>query len=78
MRVGKIVRVESIFERHIREAIERGEFETPALAGKPIADLDVEREPGWWAKRYVERELRRDEADDPVGEMLAIWRSRRR
>jgi hypothetical protein len=70
--------VESIFERHIREAVERGEFETPALAGKPIDDLDVERQPGWWAEKYVERELARGEAVEPIEEMLAIWRSRRR
>jgi hypothetical protein len=70
--------VESVFERQIREAVERGEFATPDLAGKPIDDLDEQLEPGWWAKRYVERELARGEESDAIAEMLAAWRSRRR
>ena len=67
-----------MFERHIREAVERGEFATPDLAGKPIDDLDEQLEPGWWAKRYAERELARGDGPDPLEEMLSIWRSRRR
>ena len=70
--------MEGLVERQIREAIERGEFDTPALAGKPIPDLDVQREPGWWAGKYVERELAREDTSDPIAEMLAYWRSRRR
>jgi hypothetical protein len=70
--------MEFLVERQIREAIERGELDTPTLAGKPIEDLDVQRQPGWWAGQYVERELARDEGPEPIAEMLAIWRSRRR
>jgi hypothetical protein len=71
--------MEPALERHIREAIERGELDTPTLAGKPIGDLEVQRPPGWWAEKFVERELARDDDDsDPIAEMIAIWRSRRR
>lgn len=49
-------------ERKIREAIERGEFETLPGAGKPIPDLDRHYEPSWWAKRWVERSRLEDEA----------------
>jgi hypothetical protein len=70
--------MEFLVERQIREAIERGELQTPSLAGKPIDDLDVQLQPGWWAGKYVERELARDDTREPIAEMLATWRARRR
>jgi hypothetical protein len=51
-------------ERQIREAIDRGEFESLPGAGKPLPDLDKQYEPSWWAKRWVERSRREDAADE--------------
>ena len=48
--------VESVAERRIREAMERGEFDDLPGAGEPLADLDREYDPDWWAKRWVRRE----------------------
>ena len=70
--------MDNVVERQIREAIERGELETPTLAGKPIPDLDVQRPDGWWAEKFVERELARGDDGDPIADMIAVWRSRRR
>jgi hypothetical protein len=47
-------------ERRIREAMAAGEFDHLPGAGKPIPDLGGEDDPGWWAKRWVERERLRD------------------
>ena len=69
--------MEFLVERRIREAIERGELDAPSLAGKPIEDVDVQRPPGWWAEQWARRELARDDASDPIAEMLAVWRRRR-
>lgn len=49
-------------ERQIREAIERGEFDSLPGAGKPLPDLDRPYEPSWWAKRWVARARIEDEA----------------
>ena len=49
-----------LVERRIREAMAAGEFDHLPGAGKPIPDLGVEDDPGWWAKRWVERERLRD------------------
>jgi len=48
--------VESIADRRIREARAAGLFDNLAGRGQPIADIDQERPPGWWADRLVERE----------------------
>ncbi len=57
-------------ERIIREAIERGELEPGEGVGEPIPDLD--NDPDWWVKRWVQREglkdarrVRRPEPPDP-------------
>lgn len=47
-------RVESIAERKIREAMERGEFDDLPGQGKPLK-LD-DRDPNWWVKGLLERE----------------------
>ena len=47
-------RVESIAERKIREAMERGEFDDLPGQGKPLR-LD-DRDPNWWVKGLLERE----------------------
>ncbi|OMH27583.1 molecular chaperone DnaJ [Tersicoccus phoenicis] len=48
-------RFESLAERRIREAMERGEFDDLPLAGRPLDFSDVE-DPQWWIKRWMQRE----------------------
>jgi hypothetical protein len=43
-------------ERAIRKAQAEGEFENLPGAGRPIPDLDRPYDPGWWARRWAERE----------------------
>jgi hypothetical protein len=45
-------------ERKIREAIARGEFDDLPGSGDPIPDLDDD--PMWWVKKWVERERLKD------------------
>ena len=47
-------RPETIAERKLREAIERGEFDDLPGQGKPL-DLS-DRDPNWWVKGLLERE----------------------
>jgi hypothetical protein len=47
---------ESIVERQIRLAMERGEFADLPGAGEPIEGLDETYDPLWWVKRWAERE----------------------
>jgi DnaJ homologue, subfamily C, member 28, conserved domain len=49
-------------ERQIREAIQRGEFDHLPGAGKPLPDLGTIYEPGWWARRWLERARAEDAA----------------
>lgn len=57
-----------LVERAITAAIERGEFDTSALHGTELSDLDEQRQPGWWAAQAVLRErsrvLRADTEDE--------------
>ncbi|MEE8498764.1 MAG: DUF1992 domain-containing protein [Acidimicrobiia bacterium] len=55
---------ESLVDRQIREAAERGEFDNLSGSGEPIEDLSTVYDPDWWAKRYFEREKARDRADE--------------
>jgi len=48
--------LESLVERRIREAMERGDFENLPGAGKPIADLDQPEDELAWVKRWMKRE----------------------
>ncbi|GGC80644.1 hypothetical protein GCM10011512_04250 [Tersicoccus solisilvae] len=48
-------RFESLAERRIREAMERGDFDDLPLAGQPLDFSDVD-DPQWWIKRWMERE----------------------
>ncbi len=48
--------LESMVERRIREAIERGEFDNLPGAGKPIPDLDQPEDELAWVKRWMKRE----------------------
>lgn len=47
---------ESLSDRLVREAIERGEFNDLPGAGKPIPDLDKPYDAHWWVKSFLERE----------------------
>ena len=49
-------RFESLVERQIREAQERGEFDNLPGAGKPLPRLDGVDDPDWWVRRLVQRE----------------------
>ena len=46
---------ESLVERQIREAQERGEFDNLPGAGKPLRGLDSD-DPDWWVKQLMQRE----------------------
>lgn len=43
-------------DQRISEAIEAGEFENLAGAGKPISDLDEPYDELWWVKKWLRRE----------------------
>ena len=47
---------ESLVERQIRLAMERGEFANLPGAGQPFDDLDEAYDPLWWVKKWAERE----------------------
>lgn len=55
---------ESVVERQIREAAERGEFDDLPGSGRPLEDLEPVHDPAWWAKRFIKRERARDAADE--------------
>jgi hypothetical protein len=48
--------LESLAERRIREAIERGELDNLPGAGKPIPDLDEPQDELSWLRRWMKRE----------------------
>lgn len=47
---------ESVVDRRIREAHERGDFDRLPGAGRPIEDLRRPRDPDWWIRRKVREE----------------------
>lgn len=53
---------ESLAERQIREAIERGEFDDLPGRGEPMRDAGNPYDPFWWVKRWVERNRTDDDA----------------
>ena len=56
---------ESVAERRIRQAMERGEFDDLPGAGKPIPGAGQPDDPLWWFRKWVERE--RLGSDDRTG-----------
>lgn len=53
--------IDRMLEERLAQAAADGELDPhPALKGRPIADLHHQREQGWWAKQFVERELSHD------------------
>jgi hypothetical protein len=49
------VAIALLADRHIRKAIERGEFDDLPGSGKPL-DLSDHHDPDWWLKRFMKRE----------------------
>ncbi len=49
-------RYETVVERQIREAAERGAFENLPGRGKPLPQLQGPADELWWARRWLERE----------------------
>lgn len=68
---------ESIVERQIAEAAERGEFEDLPGQGRPIPGLDRPYDPAWWAKRLVQREQfamnGRKSLDEVEARLTSVW-----
>ncbi len=48
--------LESLAERRIREALERGELDGLPGAGKPIPDLDEPQDELTWLRKWMKRE----------------------
>jgi hypothetical protein len=70
--------IEPIVEERLANAAAAGELDTPHLAGKPLPDLDQPREQGWWADRFVRRELshdRRRAASAAAEARAGFWRA---
>ncbi|HVV18912.1 MAG TPA: DUF1992 domain-containing protein [Pseudonocardiaceae bacterium] len=55
-------RWESVIDKQIREAQERGEFDNLPGAGKPLAGLDQPYDENWWVKALLRRESLADPA----------------
>ena len=49
-------RFESLLDRQIRAAQERGEFDDLPGAGKPLASESAPYRPDWWINQVIERE----------------------
>lgn len=71
--------IERALEERLAQAAASGELDTPHLVGKPIADLDRPRPPGWWAEQFVQRELSHDRreaaAATAASARAGFWRS---
>ncbi len=62
---------ESLAERRIREAGERGEFDELPGAGRPLPRLDRHYHPDWWVKEW----LRRTSLEETAAEVRRTIRS---
>lgn len=49
-------RLESLADRRIREAMERGDFDDLPGAGKPLPDAGQPYDEMWWVKKWIARE----------------------
>jgi hypothetical protein len=54
--VGLPERCESVVDKAIREAMERGEFDDLPGKGKPLPGLDGPDDDEWWVRDYIRRE----------------------
>lgn len=68
-----------MLEERLAQAARTGELSVPHLEGKPLADLDRQRQQGWWAEQFVARELshdRRKAAESAAASARAgFWRA---
>ena len=62
---------ESLAERRLREAAERGEFDNLPGAGRPLPHLGGTYDPDWWVKEWI----RRTSLEDTVAEVRRTIRS---
>ena len=62
-------RWESVAERRIREAMERGDFDSLPGSGRPLPDAGTPYDEMWWVKRWIERERHAasGSSGEPVG-----------
>lgn len=65
--------VEGIVERRVSEARDEGLFDNLQGQGKPIADLDTSRPPGWWAQRFVAEERKKLKQTRLGDEVRSSW-----
>lgn len=70
---------ERLVDEQIRQAMARGEFDDLPGAGRPLRDLDEQRQPGWFAENLVRRErsrvLREDTLAALASQRVAFWRA---
>ena len=70
---------ERLVDEQIRQAMARGEFDDLPGAGKPLADLDHQRQPGWFAEQLVRRERSRVLHEETLAALaerrVAFWRA---
>ena len=55
---------ESLAERRIREAAERGEFDDLPGSGEPLPGLKGTYDPHWWVKEWVRRTSLEETAEE--------------
>jgi hypothetical protein len=65
-----LARFESVVEKQIREAQERGEFDDLPGKGKPLPGLEDADDEEWWVRGYLRREGISSEALLPEGLLL--------
>lgn len=63
-----------MLEERLARAAADGELDAPTLSGRPLPDLDHVRPQGWWADRFVGRELSHDRRQR-AAEQAAIARA---
>lgn len=70
--------IDAITDRRVEQAREEGLFDNLALTGKPIPDIDHQRQPGWWANQFVTKERNKVKAmqleEQLRSAMPALWR----
>ncbi len=68
---------ESLVDRRVREAMERGDFDDLRGSGKPLPGSGRPYEPNWWVRSYLERERsedrRRAEYERIEARLGALW-----
>lgn len=71
--------VSRMVEERLAAAARDGELDAGPLTGKPIPGIDEHRPDGWWAERFVRRELSHDRRKVAVAASAAarveFWRA---